>query len=152
MVAEKPYVDHPIRYFSQWEMQCTGTGVIKADRRFVDWLLESRDGYGRPMPANSICRTPTYNRIKRGHPNSLHLTENPKHATHGSMAIDIGWRHLNRAGQLELARYLWSRGASLGLHNGFLHADLRVLLGLPQIIFIYGDWDGRIKFKEITAK
>jgi len=144
-----------IPYFSQRELSCKGTGVIKLDPRFADTLPKLRESWGEPLIATSVCRTPGHNLKVKGHPSSLHLTHNPKWPTMGTMAVDIAWRDWPTAKQLRFARLAWSKGWSVGLHDGFCHLDRRgdmKLDRLPQGVFLYGQWAGIFGRAEIIKQ
>ena len=141
-----------IDYFSAKELACKGTGVIKLDPRFAEALPKFRRAWGKPIVANSVCRTPEHNLKVKGHPSSLHLTENPVWPTLGTMAVDCSWRDWPVAEQLRFARLAWSMGWSVGLHNGFCHLDRRADLKLdrlPQAVFLYGEWNGAFSRSDI---
>ena len=143
-----------IPYFSESVLQCKGTGVIKLDPRFADALPKLREAWGSPLSPNSVCRTPEHNIREKGHPNSLHLTENPRWPTLGTMAADIRWRGWEPARQLAFARVAWGLGWSVGLHDGFCHVDRRADLNLkllPQSVFLYGTWTGKFGRDDIVA-
>jgi hypothetical protein len=143
-----------IEFFSEKELACKGTGVVKLDPRFADALPKFRRAWGKGITANSVCRTPEHNAKVGGNPNSLHMTENPKWPTLGTMAIDCSWRGWSKDEQLRFARLAWSMGWAVGLHNGFCHIDRRADLGLPnlpQSVFLYGEWDNRFNKDEIVA-
>jgi hypothetical protein len=144
-----------IEFFSEKELACKGTGVIKLDPRFAATLPELRRAWGKSLSPNSICRTPEHNAAVKGNPNSLHMTENAKWPTIGTMAADISWRGWPVEEQLKFARLAWGMGWSVGLHNGFCHVDRRKDLGLaelPQSVFLYGkDWEGKFNRDEIVA-
>ncbi len=134
-----------IPYFSERELACKGTGIIKLDARFAEALPKLREAWGKALVATSVCRTPEHNLKVKGHPSSLHLTENPKWPTTGTMAADIAWRGWPIENQILFARLAWKMGWAVGLHNGFCHIDRRAdmkLDRLPQSVFIYGEWDG----------
>ncbi len=147
-----------IPFFKRHELDCQGTrkldqdgvpipgtGVIEMDIRFAVALPNLRIKWGSPLNTNSVCRTPEHNAAinngKGGHPRSLHLTKNPKHLTHGSMAADIPWRDWPTMRKLAFAQLAWRLGWSIGLHNGFCHVDRRKDIGLQQRVFVYGTWD-----------
>lgn len=128
-------------HFSVKELMCKGTGIILLDIRFASKLPDTRSKWKKPMTLNSVCRAPSYNTEVGGHPKSLHLTHNPHYKTNGTMAADIRWRDMTSAEKLTFARFLYKEGWSVGLHNGFVHIDLRTELGRPQAVFVYGEWD-----------
>ena len=143
-----------IPYFSESELRCKGTGVIKLDPRFADARPKLREAWGSPLSPNSVCRTPVHNIREKGHPSSLHLTENPKWPTLGTMAADIRWRGWEPERQLAFARVAWGLGWSVGLHDGFCHVDRRADLNLrelPQSVFLYGTWTGKFGRDDIVA-
>lgn len=142
-------------YFPKHELACHGTGVIKLDMRFAAALPQLRLAWGGPLTPTSVCRTPEYNKQlnngKGGHPNSLHLTENSKHWTHGSMAADLAWVTWSDEARLRFARLAWSLGWSIGLNDVFIHVDRRIDIGLRQQVFNYGkSWAGAFGPDEIT--
>lgn len=142
-----------IPYFSESELRCKGTGIIKLDPRFAEALPKLREAWGASLTPNSVCRSPEHNKKSGGNPNSLHMTENLKWPTLGTMAADIRWRDWTVFNQLRFARLAYSLGWSVGLHNGFCHVDRRSdlnLAALPQNVFLYGTWDGRFKPSDIA--
>lgn len=140
-----------MKYFSDKELACKGTGIIKLDPLFEKELPLLRETWGKPLIPTSVCRSPEHNAKVGGHPNSLHLTENPTHKTQGCCAIDIRWHDWDDDVQLEFARLAWSMGWSVGLHNRFIHLDRRDTAGLRQACFVYGSWDGRISREQIVG-
>lgn len=134
-----------IEFFSEPELACKGSGTIKMDPRFAAALVELRRAWGRPLTPNSVCRTPAHNIKVGGHPSSLHLTDNPKWPTVGTMACDIRWRDWSLQDQLDFAQLALSRGWRVGLHNGFCHID-RLLDIAPESkkVFLYGTYTGPI--------
>jgi hypothetical protein len=148
-----------IEFFSEKELGCKGTGVVKLDPRFAVALPELRRAWGEPVIINatqgSICRTPEHNAKVGGNANSLHMTENAKWPTLGTMAIDWPWRGWPVEKQLAFARLAWGMGWAVGLHNGFCHVDRRKdlnLPNLPQNVFLYGEWDGKFGRDDILAQ
>lgn len=137
-------------YFSERELACKGTGIIKLDLRFAAGLPALRVAWGRPLTPTSVCRAPAHNVAVGGHPNSLHMTENPDRNTHGTMAADIAWRDWSRDRRLQFARLAYRHGFSVGLHSGFAHVDLRIHVGLPQAVFLYGEWDNPFSPDDVT--
>jgi hypothetical protein len=154
-----------IEFFSHAELECKGsrkiengiakpgTGVVKLDPRFAVALPELRRAWGKGLTPNSICRTPEHNSKVGGNPNSLHMTENAKWPTIGTMAADISWRGWAVDEQLAFARMAWRMGWAIGLHNGFCHVDRRAdlaLANLPKSVFLYGEWDAKFGRDEIA--
>lgn len=140
-----------IKYFPAHELACKGTGVIKLDPLFAKELPLLRAAWGKPLTPNSVCRTPEHNANERGHPNSLHLTENPKHKTLGTCAADIRWRDWPANVKLQFAKLAWSLGWSVGLHDGFIHVDRREIAGLSQHCFLYGTWTGSFTSRDVMS-
>jgi hypothetical protein len=143
-----------IEFFSEKELACKGTGIIQLDPRFATALVEFRKAWGRPITANSVCRTPEHNKNVKGHPRSLHLTKNPTWLTYGTMAIDCGWNNWQVEEQLKFAQLAWSMGWAVGLHNSFCHIDRRAdlkLPSLPQNVFIYGSWNNRFNSQDVKS-
>jgi len=109
-----------------------------------------RRKWGMPLTPTSVCRTPQHNAKVGGNPRSLHLTENPKWQTFGTMAADISWRDWHKEKKLKFAKLAWDLGWSIGLHNSFCHIDRRVEAGLEQKVFLYGTWDNQFKVDEVV--
>lgn len=131
-----------IPYFSEQELRCKGTGIIRMDPLFESELPRLREAWGKPLSPSSVCRAPSHNAKVGGHPRSLHLTENPVHKVAGTAAADITWRGWPSSDRLAFARLAWSMGWSVGLHDGFCHIDRRDAAGLPQTAYLYGAWSG----------
>lgn len=138
-----------IPYFSENELKCKGSGKLVLDIRFASRLPELRASWGGAMTLNSCCRSPEHNKRVGGHPNSLHLTKNPKHPTHGTAACDVRWGDWSHEFQLGFARLAYSKGWSVGLHNSFCHIDARKWCDLNQAVFLYGSWDGRFTKEDV---
>ena len=141
-----------IPYFTEKELACKGTGVIKLDDRFAEALPKLREawesvctpkGWCPALILNSACRTPKHNKsLKRAHPRSLHLTENPYWPTNGTMACDIRWDCWPRDKQFEFCILALDMGWRVGLNNGFVHIDRGLEVGITTRIFLYGDYSG----------
>lgn len=135
-IKDKDYVTE---HFTASELACKGSGVLKFHDDFLYHLEDLRIAWGKPLIPNSCCRSPEHNKAVGGKEGSLHLTENPKHPTTGTMAIDINTASMEglEAGELHnLARDLgWSTGN--GLKQGFLHLDRRIDIGMPRTDFFY---------------
>ena len=129
-----------IPYFSEEELRCKGSGALILDIRFAIELPKLRKSWRNTLYLTSVCRSPEYNKQVGGHPNSLHLTENPKWQTAGTMAADIYWENWDLSAKYEfyiLARELnWS----CGLDKQFIHCDRRYDIGLGGITFTYPSW------------
>ena len=140
-----------IPYFSESELACKGTGIIKLDSRFAEALPKMRElwesvckthDWHPALILNSACRTPEHNKLVGGRPRSLHLTENPHWPTYGTMACDIRWRSWPRQKQLEFCRLALNMGWRVGLNNRFVHIDRGLEVGINTRIFLYGDYIG----------
>ena len=136
----------PLAYgFQAWELADRASGYLKFHPGFLNALSKLRIAFGYPLTPNSCCRTPSHNDDEDGHPRSLHLTTNPVHPTEGSLAIDFsvhGWTEekLNRL--LAVATDDgWAIGHGYNVKNGFVtgfvHVDLRRLIGMKPISFFY---------------
>lgn len=153
----------PIEFFTHSELECKGsringkpgTGIIKLHPTFATELVNFRKEWGISVVPNSVCRTPLHNKNERGHPSSLHLTENNVWPTLGSMAIDWPWRSWPINKKIEFCKLAWSLGWSIGLHDGFCHLDRRgdlKIKDLPTRVFLYGtSWSNKFGPKEIIG-
>lgn len=148
-----------IPYFTESELACKGTGVIKLDDRFSEALPKLREawesvctpkGWGPALILNSACRTPEHNKYVGGHPRSLHLTDNQHWPTDGTMACDVRWRSWSREKQLEFCRLALNMGWRVGLNNGFVHIDRGLEVGIATKIFLYGQYSGNLH-KELDS-
>ena len=138
-----------MKYFSDRELMCKGSGIILLDPVFERELPLLREACGFPLIPTSVCRSPEHTKLVKGHPNSLHLTINPKHKTNGCCAADIRWNDWDNAKKLAFARLAYSMGWSIGLHNTFIHIDRRDCAGLPQAVFLYGTWSNIFKPEDV---
>lgn len=139
-----------IPYFSNEELECQGTRIIRLDERFAAALPDLRRRWGSPLYPTSVCRTPDHNRAVGGHPRSMHLTQNPERGTNGTMAADLAWREWPDDEKLRFARLAWSLGWSVGLHDGFVHVDLRTAVGMKKAVFVYGQWSHPFEQHRVT--
>lgn len=130
-------------YFPHSELACKCCGEIKLDIKFAAALPDLRRLWALPLNPSSVCRCPKHNTAEGGKENSLHLTENAKHPVNGTCAIDIKWASWATSTRLDFARFAWGLGWSVGLHNAFVHLDLRTVGGLPQAVFLYGTWSNQ---------
>lgn len=130
-------------YFSKDELACKGNGEYKLDVSLAVYLPVLRYEWGKPLIINSGCRSPQHNTLIGGHPRSLHLTDNPVHPTSGCAGVDIDWDTWSTEDQIKFAQFCYARGWSVGLHNGFIHIDRRINIGLNQAVYDYGSaWTG----------
>lgn len=124
--------------FSPAELRCKGTGLLAYDARFLDRLQALRLAVARPFKVTSGTRALSHNTKVGGHARSLHIGDRPQHPGQaGALAIDIAVT--DGAFRGELFARGWDHGFSLGWNAraGFLHLDLRTLLGLEQTTFDY---------------
>ena len=75
--------------FSTSELACPQTGEVHLADGFAKLLQVLRLDYGHPMKVGSCCRSASHNVAIGGHPNSLHVFDNPNRALKGAAAIDI---------------------------------------------------------------
>ena len=149
MMCENRIWDKRLKHFSEKELKCKGSGIIKIDIRFAEALTILREEWGKPLTPTSVCRSPEHNRKVGGHSRSLHLTENPVHDTWGTMAADIYWGNWKTEDMKSFAKFAYSLGFSVGLHNTFCHIDLRSKAGLNKNVFLYGSWSGKFSPEDI---
>jgi hypothetical protein len=136
-------------YFSTSELGCRCCGLVKLDIRMAAMLPALRQAWGKPLSPSSACRCPSHNVRVKGHPTSLHLTENPKWQTGGSAAVDITWRDWPSFVKLQFARMAHEHGFRIGLHDAFCHLDIGRDLGLPSRPFLYGMWTGQFSVEDV---
>lgn len=138
-------------FFTERELACKGSGVVRLDPRFAVRFVSLRRVAGYPFNPSSVCRNPAHNLAVKGHKRSLHLTEPHYPELDGTAAADIQWRSWNTAKKLAFCKLAWERGWSIGLHVAFVHIDLRTLAGLRQHIFLYGRWEGAFNASDIRG-
>lgn len=138
-------------FFAPRELACQCCNTILLDARFAAALPALRLAWGKPLSPTSVCRCPPRNRRAGGHPNSMHLTENMEHGTHGTAAADIHWWRWPAKTKLDFARLARKLGWSVGLHDSFCHVDRRTeCAGLPQTIFVYGEWSNPFSLSDVS--
>ena len=138
-------------FFNADELACKGTGVIKLNIEFASMLPALRCLWNKPLVLNSVCRTPKHNKSVGGHPNSMHLTDNPTHKLEGTAAADVRWYDWDKEDRLAFAKLAYSLGFSVGLHESFCHIDWRSAAGLPQACFLYGSWDNSFTVNDVLS-
>lgn len=122
--------------FARDELKCPVTGEVKLEPSFAHVLVEVRLKFGVAMSVTSCCRSKAYNEQIGGHPNSLHVWDEPHHAVGGTCAIDIAIPNSSyRYGLLRAAQW-W--GMSVGIGSSFVHLDYRRAAGLEAAAFVYG--------------
>ena len=120
------------------EFWCKHCRRLELHPGFIERLQEGRIELDLPMHPTSACRCWRYNQDIGGHEKSLHICDVPQHpGQQGCLAVDLA--AVDGAYRGKLFSVLWDLGFSLGWNakRGFLHADLRVLVGLPQTTFDY---------------
>jgi hypothetical protein len=127
-------------FFPARELACRHCGVIKLDLDFAAMLPTLRLTWDKPLTPTSVCRCPAHNKSVGGHPNSLHMTENAKWKTSGTMAADIWWSKWHTEEKLRFARHAHKMGFRVGLHDTFCHIDLGRKLEISPRPFVYGSW------------
>ena len=124
------------KYFTDAELACKSTGIIKLAPKFGEALDRLREMYGKPMVVNSCCRSTKHNVAIGGSPRSLHVYDTPFYKTGGACAIDIKMFNAHEASKL--AMLALNAGWSVGVNEAFLHLDCRTICaGLPQSLFTY---------------
>jgi hypothetical protein len=135
-----------ILFFSDDELKCKKTGIVKLDPVFDEKLTELRKKIDRPMGVNSCCRSLEHNQAVGGAKKSFHIYDFPAwEGLEGTAAIDI--RYTNELTRNYMARIAWENGWRIGIHPNFLHFDIAAIKGLlPQAIFGYS---GSVTDKEL---
>ena len=133
--------DTGVVLFTEKELSCRETGVIKLAEGFEDHLLDYRITYNRPMPATSICRSGPYNTAVGGEPGSFHICDTTKtfRITNGCCAID--WvMPADPAVRGEAIKLALNKGWRVGLNwqKNFIHMDRGPDWGyVPVTVFPY---------------
>lgn len=120
------------------EFWCKHCRKLQLHPNFIETLQIAREDFNEPMHPTSGCRCWNYNQEIKGHEKSLHICDAPQHpGQKGTLAVDLACPAGDYRGRLFSC--LWSHGFSLGWNakRGFLHGDLRILVGLPQTTFDY---------------
>lgn len=120
-------------YFSDDELKCKGSGIVKLDPRFEKALLDFRIKWDKPMRVNSCCRSLSHNKNIGGASRSYHLFEGVDDGRMGTLAIDI--RVSNGQKRKDMIELAWSLGWSIGEYRTFIHMDRRIDVGAKQIKF-----------------
>jgi len=124
-------------YFTDEELKCPHTGIVKLHPGFLEALNDLRIAFNKPMIVNSCCRSKEHNNIIGGHVRSLHVYDEPFHPINGCMAVDIstrGWSFKELSTFIELAE---NKGWSVGIAKTFVHIDRRVDIGINQTWYVY---------------
>jgi hypothetical protein len=125
------------RWFSARELACRGSGEVRLHPDFANALVSLRVAHGRPMVLTSACRRRDHNARVGGAARSYHLLDHTwPDGSIGTLAVDVrvgdaveAWRLGGLA--IDLG---WSVGVST---RGFLHLDMRSLVGEPAALFGY---------------
>lgn len=129
--------DGTIEYFSQEELECPSTKMVRLAPGFGENLVALRFAYQIPMTVNSCCRSEEHNDTIGGHEKSLHVCDHPFHPTEGTCAIDL--RMINGTQRGNLIALAWGLGWSVGVAQTFVHLDRRTdNAGLAQKLYPYG--------------
>lgn len=124
------------KYFTDDELKCKGSSVLKLDPIFDKKLTELREVFGQPMIVNSCCRSATYNAKVGGVPGSFHVYDSTVHKTNGTCAIDI--KRQSKEYDDNLIRTAWAQNWSIGLHPAFIHLDCRAdVVNSKKLVFKY---------------
>lgn len=126
------------KHFSHNELQCPSTKMVVMQSGFMRRVEELRVMYDRPMIINSACRSSWHNKIVRGHPNSLHIYDEPKHdGINGCCALDVSMKDNKDMG--DFIALAWSLGFSVGAKKNMVHIDGRgwYVPYLRQTFFTY---------------
>lgn len=124
-------------FFTKDELRCKGTGEYKCNPLFLCYLSVLRHKMGKPFNITSGCRSPEHNTNVGGHPSSLHLTENHKHKSDGTMAVDIstvGWTLYEKQKLIQIAM---NDGWNVGIANSFIHVDRGQDIGITPRVWDY---------------
>lgn len=125
-------------YFSERELRCKGSGVIKLAPGFADTLLDLRWYFNHPMLLTSACRSKEHNAKVGGHPRSLHVYDFPARNTGGCCAVDVSTHGMTKERRERLIQLARAKGWSIGFANTFLHLDRRTdYTNLPRAEFNY---------------
>lgn len=144
--------DSGLPYFTDDELRCKcGCKLLRLDIRFAAQLPALREAWNSALTVTSCCRCPAHNKAVGGHPSSLHLTDNPKHLTDGTMAVDVSWVSWGTDKKLRFARLAYGMGWRVGLHSSFCHLDRGIAVRIPHIVFLYGEWSNVFTIEEVTA-
>ena len=125
-----------MKYFSEKELRCKGSGIFSLAEGFAEKLDELREAYGKPMVPTSCCRSWKHNQAIGGHRNSSHVFDHPERDFRGTFAIDIFCD--DGIKRMEMVQAGLKLGWSVGINKTFVHFDRRTdYLKLPQQVFTY---------------
>ena len=122
-------------HFTQEELECSQTKIIKLCPGFINHLEELRVACDFPFNVTSCCRSPEYNKVIGGHPRSLHMFNNPHHHI-DTCALDI--KRPSPVLLHRLVKEASKRGWSIDIAGTYVHLDLRSdYINLVPVIFSY---------------
>ena len=134
------------KYFKHHELACKKTGKVVLCEEgynslgnvkvfypgFGARMDELREAWGKPLIANSVCRSAAHNKEVGGNPRSLHVYDAPFWPTGGTIAADFAET------SDEFRDLAYKMGFSIGFGKTFTHCDDRLLvLGFNQVKFNY---------------
>lgn len=121
-------------YFTEDELKCKGSGLLRLAPGFGEHLIDLRIAFGKPMKPISCCRSIEHNAKEGGKEGSFHICDNL--ATPGCCAIDIATPDPQY--RTELIELALGKGWSVGIKKTMVHLDLRsVIHGHKKVIFVY---------------
>lgn len=113
-----------MNYFTDDELRCKGSRMLKLAYGFRDKLNQLRFAWGRPLSINSCCRSTAYNKSVGGAPKSFHLFD-AANGVDGTCAADISTVGWSGADRHKFAQLAMGMGWSIGVAKTFLHVDRR---------------------------
>lgn len=129
--------EYVTEHFTREELACNGSDEFNYEEAFLCALEELRQECGFPFNVTSGCRAPDYNAAIGGHPNSMHLTWNPKYGCK-ACAVDIVMPSGHKLATL--VEYALEKGFSVGLNKAknFVHLDMRTMFtGRDSTVWVY---------------
>jgi acetyl-CoA acetyltransferase len=125
------------KYFTDNELKCKGSGILKLDPTFDAELTELRKIFAQPMRVNSCCRSAEHNAKVGGAKMSFHIADKPAwRRLTGCAAIDVAYS--TKEYRDTLARLAWHKGWRVGYNKTFLHLDIAAIKKIkPKSVFKY---------------
>jgi len=122
-------------YFTEEEMQCKGTGVVKLAPGFGDTLMDLRIEFNAPMSVISGCRSTAHNKRVGGAQDSFHIYD--KADGIGTCAVDVATPDAQY--RTRLVKLALSKGWCVGIKRTMVHLDRRTdyYPAYKQVIFVY---------------
>lgn len=121
-------------YFTESELRCKKTHVVKLGDGFAEQLLALRLVWNKPMHVTSACRSSEHNADVGGATRSYHIYDDDRG---GCRAIDLAVAPGDRKALTQLAL---SMGWAVGIPSnsrGFIHLDRRIDVGEEPNVFGY---------------